>query len=160
MKNEEPMETIDNAIHEHLSYKFKQAGIPMIKFNITASTNNNEFFVTPLFHDDKGIFIKIKVIEMLTEKNSLVMVMYSGTIELTSQVGKEENMFSLLSTDIFKKIAEGCSKIKLNKTGLNCYSGQLLNKDTNDMISVSHITYVDFESLDIQDIDMNDIYSS
>lgn len=155
--NQSPIELIEEALYSNLEYKFNKAQLPMIRFSIYENKDET-FSVTPLFHSsDNDIHIKVKVIHYINSKNKISLVLNSGSIE--TSIDDEDKIFTLLSTAIFQKIAEEASRMKANKTGLECYHRQLKRLHSEEFLKVSTITYVDFESLDIQDIDWSDIYA-
>ena len=161
MKDDNSIELINEAIYQNMEYKFKQAGIPMIKFHIY-NHGDDTFSVSAMFHnqDDENVEMKLKVTEMLTERNGIQMISKSGTIESKSDFGDEDKIFTMLSWATFNKIAQEASRFLKGKTGKDCYTNQLKRLDCDEFINVDNITYVDFENLDLKDVDWDSIYSS
>ena len=88
------------------------------------------------------------------------MVSTSGSIETVSKPDSEEEIFTLLSIAVFRQIAREASRQKHSKSGNNCDVNHLRKLDSGELINVEHVTFVDFENLDVQDVDWSAIYAS
>lgn len=157
MKDEDNLETINKAIEENLRYKFEKANIPMIKFYIHEE-EENIFTISSLFADNENLSIKVKVLNFIESENTLRLLSKSGTMEFENTSLRPSDFFSKFSSEIFKKIASEAARLKANKSGKNVDQGSLKRVDSDERIKTDYITYVDFEHLDIQDIDWSEIY--
>lgn len=159
MSNEEKIVLINEAMTNYLQSSFSKAGIPMIKLDIREIENRvNTFSIEALFTDrNNPPLIEVKVKE---HDGKFELLSTSGSIEIENNTKGIEDMFQILTTSIFSKIAERASAWKAQTSGRHLDSRSLKKLDSDEYMKVEYITYLDFQNLDIQDVDWSALYFS